>query len=114
MTIADAARATRTYATALNESGMFSVVPWIDAGAEQTMFKHSNEDVALAVCDRLNLLAVLEAIREPTEGMLDACMDALDLPREPSVGYRYRDGPRAWRAMIAELIAEVRYAGNDA
>lgn len=65
MTIADAARATRTYATALNESGMFSVVPWIDAGAEQTMFKHSNEDVALAACDHLNLLAVLEAIRDP-------------------------------------------------
>ena len=55
---------------------------------------------AKSACDRWNLLAVLEAIREPTQAMIDAAPGS-DLRTLHGAVY-------VWRAMIAALIAEVR------
>lgn len=52
--------------------------------------------------DRLNLLAVLEAIREPTQAMIDAAPGS-DLRTLHGAVY-------VWRAMIDALIAEVKDA----
>lgn len=57
----------------------------------------STQEAAQAACDRMNLLAVLEALREPSEGMVDAI----------GVGTVETDANR-WRTMIDALIAEVR------
>lgn len=52
---------------------------------------------ARAACDRLNLAAVLRAIREPTGDMV------LNCPYMAGMEPRY---PAIWRAMIDTLIAE--------
>ena len=56
---------------------------------------------AQAACDRLNLLAVLEAIREPSEGMEKAA-----LLRYPNLGNG--DVASIWYAMIDAAITEVK------
>lgn len=59
---------------------------------------------AQAACDRLNLLAVLEALREPSEGMVAAAEKACGLWE----GFLAEKG---WNVMIDKLIAEVKAAG---
>ena len=53
---------------------------------------------AQAACDRLNLLAVLEAIREPSDGMIEA--------ERRTGGWVINDGD-IWRVMIDAAIKEV-------
>lgn len=88
MEIADAARATRKYM----KKGLLIL------NSETLKYEAGNE----AKCDRLNLLAVLEAIREPSERMI----------AEGEAAYIYHP-KEIWPAMIVELIAEVKEACND-
>ena len=90
MTIADAARATRRY----RKKGLLIL------NSETLKYEAGNE----AKCDRLNLIAALEAIREPSEAMCSAAPKD-DLKTAHGAVY-------VWRAMIDALIAEVK--NNDA
>lgn len=58
---------------------------------------------AQAACDRLNLLAVLEALREPSVAMQNAAWHR-------PVNYKVPMYADIWRAMIDELAAEVKGA----
>ena len=61
----------------------------------------ATQEEARAACDRLNLLAVLEALREPSEGMVTAAEKACGLWE----GFLAEKG---WRVMIDAAIAEVK------
>lgn len=103
MTIADAARATRKYFVARRPmpGGMGGFSVYDRTAKPAGVFR--TEDEAQAACDRLNLLAVLEAIREPSEAQMIAGTPASEHGVEPDV----------YTAMIDELIAEVSEASND-
>ena len=96
MNIDEAARATRKY----------SVVPPILGNEYWRVIQHSDPTYtevcfnspydAQAACDRMNLRAVLEAIREPSETMVNT-------------GYYSSLGQReTYQTMIDALVAEVR------
>ncbi len=98
MTIAYAA-ATRKHRIVETADGEWHVYPGDQCGG--VLF--SDLSKCVEYCDRLNLLAVLEAIREPSEGMTTAAvMDAT----EECIDDYWVD--RIWGAMIAALTAEVR------
>lgn len=104
MTIADAVGETRKYWPAPHweyPDAYFAATEGYCPENVGAIFPSFTE--AQTTCDRLNMLAVLEsdAIREPSERMVTA-------------GYGHSDPADTWRAMIDELIAEVREAGNDA
>ncbi len=67
---------------------------------------HSEED-AKAVCDRLNLLAVLEALRETSDGMVAAGVHRARIDQIPGHVLAV-----TWRTMIDALIAEVAENGD--
>lgn len=103
MSIGESAKATRRYVFWRSSDDFWSV--GIDGiGNAVAQFRSPVE--AQAACDRLNLLAVLEAIREPTERMVAAA-------RRAGYGAEFC-APIEWRAMIDAAIKEVRKAGNDA
>lgn len=105
MTISDAARATRRYAVWRRSGAAFVVsgAPVDLTLPDLPTFRKRSE--AEAACDRLNLLAVLEAIREPDEAMLQAAYTIPGGEDEPG---------DHWRAMIDALIAEVKENSDDA
>ncbi len=72
----------------------------IDDAAKATR-KH---EIGTNACDRLNLVAVLEAIREPSEEMSSAGADRIEVS-SPIADH-------AWRAMIDALIAEAAAVGG--
>lgn len=88
--LTEAARATRRYF--ITRSGTIAI-------AVDVVQKELTD--TQAACDRLNLLAVLEALREPSEGMATAAERVCGLWE----GFLAENG---WRAMIDKLIAEVR------
>ncbi len=104
MTIADAARSTRKHAASFvygcgSERSRWAIfddeendIGWIAPGGVATQAE------AQAACDRMNLLAVLDALREPREAMVAAADDP-DGTIQPAW---------YWRTMIDALIAEVK------
>ena len=104
--LAEAARATRKYFVSwhgLIKAKVWGVYPQdlFDpySGELVAEIDHlSSEDEAQAACDRLNLIAVLEALREPSEGVVDSG-DAVAA---------YGGVIEVWSAMIDAAIAEVR------
>ena len=98
MSIDDAARATRKYFVSHNPYD-----GWIvrDVGGEIIRYDEDMQD-AQAACDRLNMIAVLEAIREPTKAMVRA---ATDTTGQFDIGHEY---VTAWQAMVDALIAEAK------
>lgn len=104
MTIDEAARATRRY-MAHDEFtwGESSVV--LDDGTDngKLVEKFTSDEQAQAACDRLNLIAVLEAIREPSITMCSGLVSNTNATADP----RWY-----WRLMIDALIAEVKEQKN--
>ena len=105
MNIDEAARATRKFNTTTiygcgkGPSGPAVCLAGDDSGGGEFEIFPSVAD-AQAACDRENLLAVLEAIREPTQAMIDAAPGG-DLATLHGAVY-------VWRAMIGALIEEVK------
>lgn len=95
--LTEAARATRKYEVTMTKNDQSGDVFWNAVRGSTHIYQFNCRDEAQAACDRLNLLAVLKALREPSEGMVDAI----------GVGTVETDANR-WRAMIDALIAEVR------
>ena len=93
MSIDEAAGATRRCGVEASIRGGFYIV-----GGQ--CFAHLEE--AKAACDRLNLIAVLEAIREPTKAMVRAATNATG---QFDIGHEF---VTAWQAMIDTLIAEAK------
>lgn len=106
MTIDEAAKATRRYAVWCNTQNTWAIGVHGRAKAE---FSLSKLEEAQAACDRLNLIAVLEALREPSEGMVAAGVHRARRDQIPAHVLATN-----WRAMIDAAIKEVRKAGNDA
>ena len=98
MNIDEAARATRAFYIEWN--GLKDAKVWQVFTSEHVAASRgfNSRDDAQAACDRMNLRAVLEAIREPSETMMDAGIERVE-GGEPDVIYN---------AMIDALIAEVR------
>lgn len=111
MSIDEAARATRRYeveeyggpdawadldrfAVFKCEAPGYTIAEW---RANGFVSEHVTEDEAQAACDRLNLAAVLEALREPSMRMI-------------TVGWQRPSMAPAeqWRTMIDALLAEVK------
>lgn len=90
-----AAQATRRFHVAQTLSGGYVVVP----GGERLFYKIRQAEYA---CDRLNLAAVLEAIREPIPSVVMAGGEAYAHQIPAAVV------ARTWRAMVDALIAEVK------
>lgn len=102
MNIDDAARATRKFELAVINDEYFVAPFRIRRSAmDETMTVAGPLSCAeaQAACDRMNLRAVLGAIREPTQTMVDAAPRD-DLRTLHGAVYVYR-------AMIGALIAEV-------
>jgi ribonuclease HI len=100
MTIADAARATRKYFAARRAmpGGMGGFAVYDRTMKPAGIFRTEAE--AQATCDRLNLLAVLDAMREPSEAMFAAARHRC--------AFVYNDMVAdIWRAMIDAAIKEV-------
>ena len=96
MNIDEAARATRGFYIEWN--GLKDAQVWQVFTSEHVAASRgfNSRDDAQAACDRLNLIAVLEAIREPSDSSL-----AYVAPEE--------DAAKAhWINMIDALIAEVK------
>jgi hypothetical protein len=97
MSIDEAARATRSYfrsgKAVLTSDGI-------------TVIKCTTGDEAQAACDRMNLVAVLEAIMEPSKRMVMAADRASYIWLE---AFEPKD---AWLSMLAEKIAEVKEQKN--
>lgn len=98
--IAEAARATRMYDMIWSEREDGYFVVEIDNRNSPPYGPFDSEEKAQYACDRLNLLAVLEYLREPSEGMIEAA-PASDLKTRFGALY-------VWRAMIDKLLAEAR------
>ena len=99
MNLTEAARATRKYYVMGDGRGNYRVCDHNNLEEYDDLRFTSDEEV-YSFCDRLNLAAVLEAIREPTGQMNKAGYEA------------FEDGyiavtPR-YKAMIDALIAEVK------
>lgn len=98
--LAEAARATRRYSWRYIRKSYWAC----EDGADEPHtgpFKTVTE--AKAACDRLNLLAALEALREPSEGMVAAGVHRARRDQIPAHVLATN-----WRAMIDAAIAEVR------
>ena len=103
MNIDEAAKATRKYEFAENwiyDHWEYSV--HLVENDYQRIAIYKDQDEAIAACDRLNLIAALEAIREPSEAMQKAAMDRDGFDTEGNLYIGI------FRAMIDALIAEVR------
>ncbi len=111
--IEDAARATRKFGWRyLGGASRYSVV---EDGNEAVVKKGLSPIEAFAACDRLNLVAVLKAIREPSNRMIKAGVD--DLAFSPVGDGAMTAGGRVlvraiWRAMIEALKAEAAVGGK--
>ncbi len=99
MSIDKAALATRKYVVGHN--GGWWIVDTMENISRLT--SHDEAD-AQAACDRLNLAAVLRAIREPEQNIIDAAPRS-DLKTVHGAFY-------VWRAMVDALIAEVKGKTN--
>lgn len=102
MSIDEAAKATRRYAVTRTDFAEWVVGTAEPYGTEFPRFQSFDE--AQSTCDRLNLRAVLEAIREPSEEMIAATF------HPGKRGPLYADVD--WRKMIDHLIAQC--GGDDA
>ena len=100
--IKDAAKETRKYFFTYYDACLGPVV-CIDDGDNTIIRKCENEDEAESVCDRLNLIAVLEAIREPSETMVDAAVYRAMRDQIPAHVLSVN-----WRVMIDALISELK------
>ena len=106
MNIDEAARATRKYSVYHAPGEHYWIVSSAPSVSQMRDFRIKaalpSEREAQAACDRMNLLAVLEAIMEPNTAMLCAGVDADDgqtgIERIKHIH----------RAMIGALIAEVK------
>lgn len=107
MSIDEAARATRRY-MAHDEFtwGESSVVLDDATDNGKLVEKFTSDEQAQAACDRLNLIAVLEAIMEPSERMVMAADRASYIWQE---AFEPKD---AWLSMLAEKISEVKEQQN--
>ena len=104
MNIDDAALATRKYDWFLQgPEGERKVCVW--HGDDLLAFDSIPE--AQTACDRLNLLAVLEAIREPSEALQTAAV--WRKADQEAIGDLYAS---VYRAMIDALIAEVKHGAG--
>ena len=92
MNVDEAARATRKYKMEWMACDNGSVIEFVSSDSPDNQ----------AACDRLNLIAVLEAIREPSEAMVWAPPSRANQSPEDSM---YAG---IYRAMIDALIAEVK------
>lgn len=97
--LAEAARATRKYEVTMTKNDQSGDVFWNAVRGSTHIYQFNCRDEAQAACDWLNLLAVLKALREPSDGMIEA--------ERRTGGWVINDGD-IWRAMIDALIAEVR------
>ena len=97
MNLTEAAKATAEFFVTRVDFGEFCV--GTHEGYARSVQTHAE---AIVVRDRLNLLGVLEAIREPTQAMIDAAPGG-DLATLHGAVY-------VWRAMIDALTAEVKRA----
>ena len=99
--LAEAARATRKYWPAPHREYVSVYYVAFDGPQDPEnigeLFYSFKE--AQAACDRLNLLAVLKALREPIDGMIEA--------ERRTGGWVINDGD-IWRAMIDAAITEVK------
>ena len=106
--IAEAARATRRYHMDCSlHTGVQTCFVVESASGNITLgpILYSSTE-AQAACDRLNLLAVLEAIRKPSEGMLRASDRFAHTDETENIDWK-GIARIQWRAMIDALIAEV-------
>lgn len=97
--LTEAARATRRYVI-LGWTGFPKIYDGHKNIEDAVAGPFKSRDAALKDCDRLNLVAVLEALREPSNEMATAAEKACGLWE----GFL---AEKAWRAMIDALIAEV-------
>ena len=107
--IAEAARATRKYEVTMTKNDQSGDVFWNAVRGSTHIYQFNCRDDAQDACDRLNLLAALEALREPSEGMVAAGVHRARRDQIPAHVLATN-----WRAMIDAAIKEVRKAGNDA
>lgn len=103
MNIDEAARATRAFYIEWN--GLKDAKVWQVFTSEHVAASRgfNSRDDAQAACDLMNLRAVLEAIREPTENVARACRETADVES----GYYEHNPYDRWRAMIDALLEEV-------
>lgn len=101
MNITEAALATRKYSVWCAHDDR---KPWVWEDGKRLAGPFEDYPGARAVCDRLNLLAVLKALREPSEGMVTAAERACGLWE----GFLAEEG---WRAMIDAAIKEIEAHG---
>ncbi len=97
-----AAQATRRYSWHFEEAGKYTIYD-DDVGETVLTFRTISE--TLRACDRLNLIAVLEAIMEPSEDMVQAGVLSDDMQTGAE---RVR---HIFRAMVDRLIAETKGSG---
>ena len=105
--LAEAARATRRYeVVGINLD--YYVIPrrariWHPIDETISVAGPLRAEEAQAACDRLNLIAVLEALREPSEGMVAAGVHRARRDQIPAHVLATN-----WRAMIDAAVTEVK------